>query len=254
TFEHAVNASTVTADVLAPTATMNATMASLNSGATVTGTASDENGAVSQARLYDGTTLIASSDAAEQSAAVSALSFTNGGVNWSAGWMPTTAGAHELTFIASDAAGNETKVEQTVTVSAATTTSIQANAYDYPAYVLAPGETRRFTYTDKATFNLNTNQNYYISQYIFHERYWNGSGSDCTTDGSLTISVVDAATGEAITTHDGYASCYAGAYVQNYYGTLYGNQELAHRNMIFIVKNNSSVDQRVFTYLEYGTF
>ncbi|MFC4638661.1 hypothetical protein, partial [Deinococcus hohokamensis] len=245
TFEHAVNASTVTADVLAPTATMSTTTAYMGGTTQLVGTAFDENGAVSQARLYDGTTLIASSDAAEQSAAVSALSFTNGGVNWTAGWLPTTAGAHELTFIASDAAGNETKVVQTVAVSEAAVVTPSSNPIA-ARVTLQPGETRKFLYQVPAL----PEGNFYIEQYIVSSSYWNDY-YNCS--GGFTVSAVDAETGAEVALPNAYNGCYAGTYFQSYNGSSYGYQE-AKRSLILTVTNTTGAENSINTYFSLGSY
>ncbi|WP_309571484.1 hypothetical protein [Deinococcus sp.] len=251
TFTHSVISGVVSADVTAPTATVSTSTANLNANVTVMGTASDDT-AVSAARLYDGTTLVASTDASEQDGSVSALSFPNGDMNWTASWTPTVAGDHTLTLIVNDAAGNETRVEQTVTVAAQMVgPEIVFNSGNNGTYyTLQPGETKTFRSAPSVTVNNNGYYNY-VYQGIFDSGYWNGSNYDCYSGiQTFEYSVVDAATGQPVTPNSSYMGCY----VQNYYYYYYyygfqGNPQ-ADRPMIYTVKNITNVARDVVVQLD----
>lgn len=109
-FQRGVNATGLALDAAAPTATIGTTSAYQQQATTLTGTASDDHG-VSRARLYRATTLLASTDAAD---GVTALTFN--GTTWSATLTFSELGAHPLTLVVSDPSGNETEVEQAVSV------------------------------------------------------------------------------------------------------------------------------------------
>ncbi|MFC4639798.1 hypothetical protein [Deinococcus hohokamensis] len=247
TFEHAVNASTVTADVLAPTATLSTTAASLNSTATLTGTASDENGAVSQARLYDGTTLIASTDASEQNAEVKALTFPNGDSNWTASWTPTKVGEHELTFMTNDAAGNETQVTQAVTVKLDMIEIAPASDGRQARLTLAAGETRKILYKLPETMPTD----FVVQQYMINAAAWDGDFSCETAPFEFDVTAVDAATGQAVDLPMQYYNCYKGTVYQRY-GEGYG-QIAASRSLIFTVTNITGHDIEVNPYFTLQT-
>lgn len=116
-FQHAVASGTVSADVTPPTAMFGELPGSLEAGQTVSlsGSAQDDSN-ISAARLYDGTTLVASSDAAEFNEGVQPLTFSEDGMTWNAAFNSVVLGDHALTLVVDDAAGNETTAEQTLTV------------------------------------------------------------------------------------------------------------------------------------------
>lgn len=134
TYTHAVISGMITSDVTPPTATIATMTASVNTSNTVTGRAGDDR-AVTEARLYDGTTLVASTDVGEQMDNVSALVFPDGDMTWTAQWTPTATGDHTLTLIVNDASGNEVSVEQGVTVAAVTASEKQTGETGYSEYL-----------------------------------------------------------------------------------------------------------------------
>ncbi|GHF62184.1 hypothetical protein HNQ07_004360 [Deinococcus metalli] len=249
TFTHKVISGVVTIDVMPPSATVAPLKANLNANVTVMGTAGDDR-AVTEARLYDGTTLVASTDASEQGEAVSTLSFPDGEGNWTAQWTPMTAGDHTLTLIVNDAAGNETRVDQSVTVAAQVIGPevVFNSATSGTHYTLQPGETK--TFRSAPSLNIDGYNGYYavVQQYIFDAGWWDDSNSDCYSGTTFEFSAVDAATGQPVSVNQQYASCYVGEHYSRYYGSPSGDAQ-AERPMIFTVKNVSNVPRDVVTYL-----
>jgi len=99
----------VTSDLTPPTVTLN-TPTDVQAGQRVTlsGTASDNRG-VTRVDVYDGVELLGSA--------------TMSGTTWSFAWQPT-AGEHDLTVLAYDAAGNMNSASALVHVGASTTTAV----------------------------------------------------------------------------------------------------------------------------------
>lgn len=240
TFTHAISSGTMTGDVTAPTASVSTATAYTGGTATLTGTAEDEGGQVAEARVFDGTTLIASSVAKEQGASVSALTFDEDNT-WRASWMPTTVGARNLTLIVSDAAGNETRVEKTVTVSDAVVVTPSADPASV-RYTLKPGETRKFLY-DGA--EVPEGANAYQEQYIVNPAYWNGD--NCSTDDRMEVTAVSAKTGAPVVLSNTYGGCYDGLSGNRVDGVDHADPN-AFQNLIFTVTNTSSQDFEINTY------
>jgi len=71
---------------------------------TLTGTADDDHG-IARIHLYEGPTLIASSDLDDLADGVALIEID--GTTWTLTWTPTTLGTHHLTVIANDHAGNQ---------------------------------------------------------------------------------------------------------------------------------------------------
>lgn len=243
TFTQAINASTVTSDVDAPTASLSTTTAYTGGTTTLMGKAEDIGGKVEAVRLFDGTTLIASTDAAEQGADVTALTFPAGDMNWTAGWVPTTVGDHGLTLIASDDSGNETRIEQTVTVSDAVVVT-PSGTPDTLRFTLQPGETRKFLY-DVQDIPEGTS-NYIVNQYMFDASYW-GDGTCYSTD-RMDVSAVDAVTGATVNLPYPYAACYSGTGAHTDGGVPDGPAD-ALRDLIFTVTNTSDQPLEINPYL-----
>jgi len=93
-------------DATPPTVTLNPVAASINTALTLSGTAND-NKAISQVRVFDGSVLIGSTNADDVTAGAKLITFA--GTTWSFNWTSGSA-APELTVVASDAAGNESRV------------------------------------------------------------------------------------------------------------------------------------------------
>ncbi|ADV66047.1 hypothetical protein [Deinococcus maricopensis] len=113
-FTHPVVLNSISTDVTAPTATL--TVNQELSPVTVSGTAEDQGGRVEAVRLFDGVELVASTAQDEQDAGAAPITFEDGSTTWQTAWTPAM-GAHELTLIAEDSAGNETRQTQTFEVS-----------------------------------------------------------------------------------------------------------------------------------------
>jgi len=92
-------------DATPPTVTLNRVAAATNAAITISGTAND-NKAISQVRVFDGSVLIGSTNADDVTAGAKLITFT--GTTWSFNW---TSGSviPEITVVASDAAGNESR-------------------------------------------------------------------------------------------------------------------------------------------------
>lgn len=113
-FSHAVVTNTVRVDTVAPVATVNpvAPGAVINLGTAVSGSATDDV-QVSKIQLFDNQTLVASLDAADGVTRIN--SDANG--SWNTTWFPASVGSHDLTVVATDSSGNESR--STVTSPAA---------------------------------------------------------------------------------------------------------------------------------------
>jgi hypothetical protein len=147
TFQHDVAAGTVSADVTPPTATFNVASAPVEIGNTVTlnGSAQDADGGnISAARLYDGTTLIASTDNTEVNENVQLLTFPDGGTTWNANWTPSVLGSHGLTLVVDDAAGNEATAEQSASVMPAVFRDTQAPTINIESIQFESGQGSAF--------------------------------------------------------------------------------------------------------------
>ena len=92
-------------DTTPPTVTFNAPPSGANTQVTLSGTASD-NRAISGVRVFDGSVLIGSTSQADINAGAAAITFS--GLTWSFSWTSGQV-APELTVVASDAAGNESR-------------------------------------------------------------------------------------------------------------------------------------------------
>ncbi len=114
-FEHAIEVSSISADIQPPYEVTMQPISASTAGQIVPlmGTALDYNG-VAGIDVYEGSTLIGSTDAQSSPNAV----LTDGQGNWSLNWV-ARPGTHELTVVARDLAGNESEASQTVTVASA---------------------------------------------------------------------------------------------------------------------------------------
>ena len=92
-------------DAAPPTVTLNRVAASTNTAMTISGTAND-NKAISQVRVFDGSVLIGSTNADDVTAGATLITFS--GTSWSFNWTSRSV-APDLTIVASDAAGNESR-------------------------------------------------------------------------------------------------------------------------------------------------
>ncbi|GHF62198.1 hypothetical protein HNQ07_004362 [Deinococcus metalli] len=115
----ALGSSSIGADVGAPTASVDVPAgATAGLAGVLTGAASDAETGIAAVRVFDGSTLIGSTDSAD---GVSAVTFALDGElstsdHWTLSWTPSTAGPHDLTVVVEDMRGNETWKQQTVTV------------------------------------------------------------------------------------------------------------------------------------------
>ncbi|GGL93729.1 hypothetical protein GCM10010840_34650 [Deinococcus aerolatus] len=112
TFSIAFDKTGLSVDTQAPQVTLNA-VGTVTAGQDVTlaGTASDD-GDLMAIRVFDGSMLIGSTDAAEWGQnGVAEVMFTPGSGQWSLNWTPTTSGAADLLVIAADKAGNEGRAQ-----------------------------------------------------------------------------------------------------------------------------------------------
>jgi Regulator of chromosome condensation (RCC1) repeat len=96
-------------DVTPPSVSINPVTASPTTPMTLSGTANDDT-AVARLQVFDGSLLIASTDAADVTAGAKLITFT--GTTWSVDWTSGTT-TPELTVVAADAAGNESRAGQT---------------------------------------------------------------------------------------------------------------------------------------------
>lgn len=126
-FQHQIQVASLHADVTPPSrVTLVAPeFAQTNSALSLSGTAFDDV-AVKALRLYADQNLIASTDPAD--VGVTALT-TDALGTWSASWTPMSLGRHELTMVATDSSGNESRATQTVT----------AATYDYATLPMSGG-------------------------------------------------------------------------------------------------------------------
>ena len=92
-------------DTTPPAVTFNAPPSGTNTAMTLSGTASD-NKAISDVRVFDGSVLIGSTNQDDVNAGAALISFS--GLTWSFNWTSGTS-TPELTAVASDAAGNESR-------------------------------------------------------------------------------------------------------------------------------------------------
>jgi len=102
-------------DATPPTVTFNPVTASPNTAMTLSGTAND-NKAISQVRVFDGSVLIGSTNADDVTAGATLITFT--GTTWSFNWTSGSV-APDPTVVASDAAGNESRATPSSPVPAA---------------------------------------------------------------------------------------------------------------------------------------
>ncbi|GGL95396.1 hypothetical protein GCM10010840_36840 [Deinococcus aerolatus] len=112
TFSIAFDKTGLSLDTQAPQVTLNA-VGTVTAGQDITlaGTASDD-GDLMAIRVFDGSMLIGSTDAAEWGQnGVAEVMFTPGSGQWSLNWTPTTSGAADLLVIAADKAGNEGRAQ-----------------------------------------------------------------------------------------------------------------------------------------------
>ncbi len=124
-FEHAIEVSSINADVEPPyEVTMQKPISAPTAGQMVSlmGTALDHNG-VTGIDVYEGSNLIGSTDGEASPHRVT----TDDEGHWSVDWV-ARPGTHELTVVARDLAGNESEASQTITVAS---TNGQAPDYVY---------------------------------------------------------------------------------------------------------------------------
>ncbi|WP_309571485.1 Ig-like domain-containing protein [Deinococcus sp.] len=117
----ALGLSSIGADVGRPNATLSPLdSATVGQSVVLTGDASDVESGVGAVRVFDGSTLIGSTDEADGVPLVTfALTATlDTGTDWSLVWTPTTAGERDLTLVVDDIHGNETWLQQSVAVAA----------------------------------------------------------------------------------------------------------------------------------------
>ncbi|EYB68073.1 hypothetical protein DEIPH_ctg027orf0001 [Deinococcus phoenicis] len=110
-FAKAIETNAMVADTVSPALTFSPVGAAyVNSGATLSGTATDDV-QMGEIRVYDDAKLVASNVAADGVTAIT----TNANGNWGTRWTPATQTSHDLTVVA-DSSGNETRAVQTVSV------------------------------------------------------------------------------------------------------------------------------------------
>ncbi|MPY65646.1 hypothetical protein F8S09_02910 [Deinococcus sp. SDU3-2] len=206
-FMHTVSANAVTLDTEAPLASITTQKVAAGTVVTVSGTASDPGGRLTEARLYDGTTLVASSAVNEQGNGVAALTFEPGTDRWQAGWQSPASGSARLTLVVNDDAGNETSAEQEITVEGgATGGTMPLTPVADPAalrYVMTPGETKVFVFDVPEGTNPS-----FAQMMIVDSRDWTDSRA-CRPDPMepgmgggerlIKVTITDALTGEPVT-------------------------------------------------------
>ncbi|ADV66041.1 hypothetical protein [Deinococcus maricopensis] len=110
---------TISADLGVPDVTLDELpVAVQNLPLQVSGTANDPESRVAAVQVYDGTTLIGSTNPEDD---VAAITFGEDGTGatstaWTMTWTPDSDGAHDLTVIATDPHGNESRAQRNVDV------------------------------------------------------------------------------------------------------------------------------------------
>jgi hypothetical protein len=114
-FVKSIQTNVLTADMVMPSLTVApVATAYQDQVTTLSGSVSDDV-QVQALRVYVDSNLVASTDAADQAGGAATVS-TDGSGGWSAQWKPSALGTADVTVIAEDSSGNETRNEQSVTV------------------------------------------------------------------------------------------------------------------------------------------
>ncbi|UQN06678.1 Ig-like domain-containing protein [Deinococcus sp. QL22] len=140
-FSKAIETNALVADTVMPTLMFNTVSSGyLGTSTPLSGTATDDV-MLSEIRVYDDNALVASN---VQSDNVTAITTDESG-NWSTSWTPTVVGNHDLSVIVSDSTGNESRADQSASVSPVAPYTLGSNgALNEVHYELTNGVARTF--------------------------------------------------------------------------------------------------------------
>lgn len=139
-FSKAIETNALVADTVMPTLTVNPVAGGyLATGTPLSGTALDDV-MLSEIRVYDDGALVASSMISDNVTIIT----TDAGGNWTTTWSPTIVGSHDLSVIVADSTGNETRADQSVTVSPVAPYTLGTGSVNEVHYALTNGVPRTF--------------------------------------------------------------------------------------------------------------